>query len=313
MSIVCGDIGGTKALLAIADVVQAQPRFVFQRRYECVDFASFDALFAVFCREATAHAGQLDGGCLAVAGPIEDDGLSAKITNLPWRVDARGAGEVFGLPPLRLANDFAAAAAGIAAADHLTTLQSGAPRADGVRLVVGAGTGLGMAVLLPERDGSYRVLPGEGGHIGFSPQDATQAHIHAALLAEHGRVTAERVVSGPGLAAIHRVLNGAALTPAAVAESALAGDAAARRSVDAFLAAYGAYAGDMALAVMARGGVYLAGGVAARILPLMQSGSFMAAFNAKAEHAALAARMPVHVVTDPDLGLKGAALMANRD
>ncbi|MDD5248877.1 MAG: glucokinase [Rhodocyclaceae bacterium] len=308
--IVCGDIGGTKALLGIAAVAARAPRFVFRRRYACADFASFAALFARFRSDADAHAAGVRGACLAVAGPVDDGGLTAKITNLPWTVDAVACGAAFGLAACALVNDFAAAAAGIAAVApaDLVTLQAGAPIAAGVRLVVGAGTGLGMATLVPQ-EGEFIVLPGEGGHVGFSPQDDEQARILAALRLIHGRVTTERVVSGPGLAAIHRIFAAADVAPAAIAERALAGDAAARRSVDAFVAAYGAYAGDMALAVMARGGVFLAGGIAAKILPLMQSGVFTAAFNAKAEHAALAARMPVHVVTDGDLGLKGAALI----
>jgi len=309
--IVCGDIGGTKALLGIAEIVEGRPGFVFRRRYECADCRSFDELFAAFRNDAAAFAAGVTGGCLAVAGPVEDSGLSARITNLPWTVDAVRCGAHFGLPPLVLVNDFAAAAAGAAAAapDDLVTVQAGDPLSEGVRLVVGAGTGLGMAVISghgPE----MRVLPGEGGHVGFSPQDDVQSRIHAALFAERGRVIAEHVISGPGLAAIHRVLAGEHVDAAVVAERALAGEPTAARSLDAFLSAYGAFAGDMALAVMARGGVFLAGGIAAKVLPAMRSGTFVRAFCAKGSHARLAQRMPVHIVTDPDLGLKGAALLA---
>lgn len=310
--ILCGDVGGTKALLAVAELVAGTPRFIFRQRYECAGFAGFGELFARFRADAAAHVGRLDGGCLAVAGPVDDSGLTAKITNLPWTVDAAACGAAFGLPPLALANDFAAAAAGIAALGNgdLVTLRPGEPHSDGVRLVIGAGTGLGMALLIPEGMG-FRVLPGEGGHVGFSPQDAVQARIHAALLAEHGRVTWERVVSGPGIEAIHRILAGEVLDAATIASQALADPRSpARASLDAFLAAYGAFGGDMALAVAARGGVFLAGGIAAKVLPALREGPFLAAFDAKAEHAALAARMPVHAVIDPDLGLKGAALLA---
>jgi glucokinase len=310
-----GDIGGTKVLLALVD---ERGNIIRERRFASADFSEFAPLLGEFLRDNTAS---IDGGCLGVAGPVADDGRSARITNLPWTIDAATLERRFALAPgrLKLVNDFAAAAMGVtvAAAGELVTLQAGEPQATGVKLVVGAGTGLGMATLLPEGDG-YRVLPSEGGHVGFAPADETQAQVWAALLQEHGRVTAERVVSGPGLVGIHRILaagpgaaaGAAALDPAAIVERALAGDAAARRSVDVFIAAYGAFAGDMALALMARGGVYLAGGIAARILPLLQSGPFIKAFNAKAEHALLAARMPVHVATDPRLGLRGAALLA---
>lgn len=303
----CGDIGGTKALLGLADNAG---RIVHERRLASADFADFAPLLGEFLRDAPGTA--VTGGCLAVAGPVDDGGRAARLTNLPWRVDAAALEREFGLGPLTLVNDFAAAALGVTALapDQLITLQAGEPLSDGVKLVVGAGTGLGMAILVPDH-GRWRVLPGEGGHVGFAPQNEMQARLHAALLIEHGRVTNERVISGPGLAAIHRILAGEQADPADIAARALAADDdPARRSVEVFLAAYGAFTGDMALAVMARGGVYLAGGIAAKILPLAQAGPFLAAFAAKAGHAALAARMPVHVVTDPLLGLRGAALLA---
>lgn len=314
-----GDIGGTKVLLALVDDSGA---IVDQRRITSADFQDFAPLLAEFLsdkflRDNTAT---IDGGCLAVAGPVADDGRSAKITNLPWAIDAAALERQFKLGRLTLVNDFAAAALGVTAtpAAELVTLQAGEPLRDGVKLVVGAGTGLGMATLLPEA-GGWRVLPSEGGHVGFAPADHLQACVWSALMKTHGRVTTERVVSGPGLVAIHQILAGetggpdevpAVLEPAAIAARALAGDAAARRAVDVFVKAYGAFAGDMAMAVMARGGVYLAGGIAAKILPLLRDGTFIQAFNAKAEHAVLANRMPVRVVTDPLLGLRGAARLA---
>jgi len=302
-----GDIGGTKVLLALVDDTGA---IVAERRVASADFSTFDALLGEFLR---GNAAALDGGCLAVAGPVADDGRSARITNLPWIIDAAALEREFGIAPgsLRLVNDFAGAAMGVTvtAPDQLVTLQAGEPDPVGVKLVVGAGTGMGMAILVPDGD-RWRVLPSEGGHVGFAPADAIQAQIWSALMEQHGRVTCERVISGSGLAAIHQVLAGEQLEPAAVSARALAGDAAARNSVDVFIKAYGAFAGDMAMAVMARGGVYLAGGIAAKILPLLLSGTFLNAFNAKAEHATLVARMAVHVATDPQLGLRGAAQLA---
>lgn len=298
-----GDIGGTKVLLALVD---ATGEISHRRRFASADFSNFDDLLDAYLRDIFAP---IDGGCLAVAGPVADNGRSAKITNLPWIIDAAALEQRFGLGRLLLINDFAGVAMGVAAIgpDQRETLQSGEPLDGGVKLVIGAGTGLGMALLLGDR-----VLPSEGGHAGFSPQDDTQARLWATLMQEHGRVTAERVISGPGLAAIHRILAGADSDPATIAEQALAGQSDARRSVKVFLAAYGAFAGDMAMATLARGGVYLAGGIAAKILPLVRSGTFVAAFNAKAEHAGLVARIPVHVVLDPEVGLRGAALQAGR-
>jgi glucokinase len=181
-------------------------------------------------------------------------------------------------------------------------------------VALGAGTGLGVAFLMMQ-EGNWRVVPGEGGHMGFAPRDEEQSALWNELRSEFGRVTAETVVSGPGLARIHRHVCRAAgfapdaepKEPAAISAAALAGnDPLAARSVEIFLSCYGAFAGDLALAVLARGGVYLCGGVAPKLLPLFRASGFLNAFNAKGCHAALAESMPVHVVTEERLGLLGA-------
>jgi glucokinase len=179
--------------------------------------------------------------------------------------------------------------------------------------VVGAGTGLGMAIVLPQGE-TWRVIAGEGGHVAFAPADTQQAALWAFLNKRHGRVTWERVVSGPGLTAIHEFLTGAPAVPEEIAARArVDADCAERRSLELFMAAYGAFAGDMALACLARGGVILAGGIAARLLPLLKQSGFLAAFNAKAEHAGIAERMPIRVATDALLGLRGALLLATQE
>ena len=306
--ILVGDIGGTKTLLGLA----RDGKLVLDRRIANADFQDFASLLAAFFADTQTDPSLIRGGCLAVAGPIADDGRSARLTNLPWSIDSGALSRHFGLPALRLANDFAAAALGAvtAAPAQLTTLQQGEALASAPRLVVGAGTGLGMAIVLPQ-DGLWRVLAGEGGHVAFAPANEQQLELWSFLQARHGRVTWERVVSGPGLTAIHAFVAGVELPPEDIATLALAEpDGAERRSLNMFLAAYGAFAGDMALACLPRGGVFLAGGIAARLLPALQHGPFLDAFNAKAEHAAIAVRMPIHVVTDPLLGLYGALLLA---
>jgi glucokinase len=307
--LLCGDIGGTKTLLGLAQ----DGKLVLDRRIANADFQDFAGLLAAFFADTQTDPALITGGCLAVAGPIADDGRSARLTNLPWSIDSAALSRRFGLPSLRLANDFAAAALGAVAASpsQLVTLQQGEPLTAAPRLVIGAGTGLGMAVVLPQGE-RWRVLAGEGGHVAFAPADERQMALWAFLRARHDRVTWERVVSGPGLTAIHEFIDGALLSPEQIAARAQADPAgAARRSLDMFLAAYGAFAGDMALACLPRGGVFLAGGIAARLLPLLPQSGFLAAFDAKAEHAAIAARMPIHVVTDPLLGLRGAQVLAH--
>lgn len=306
--ILCGDIGGTKTLLGLAQ----DGEFVLHRRIANADFSDFASLLAAFLAEMQTDPTLITGGCLAVAGPIADDGRSARLTNLPWTIDADALAHGLGLPVLRLANDFAAAALGAVTASttQLVNLQQGAPLTTAPCLVVGAGTGLGMAIVLPQ-DGHWRVLAGEGGHVAFAPADEQQMALWAFLHARHGRVTWERVVSGPGLTAIHEFVGGARLFPEQIATEAQNDPTGTeRRALDIFCAAYGAFTGDMALACLARGGVFLAGGIAAKLLPVLRQSGFLAAFNAKAEHAAIAARMPIHVATDPLLGLQGALHLA---
>lgn len=309
--ILAGDIGGTKTLLGLAQ----GGRLVADRRYANADFPDFNTLLASFFATTQTDPCRLEGVCLALAGPIADDGASARLTNLPWTITAAGLTQRFGLPPARLVNDFAAAALGAvtASADQLHALQRGEPLATAPRLVVGAGTGLGMAIVLPRDDG-WQCIASEGGHVAFAPASEPQAALWRFLAQRHGRVTWERVVSGPGLAAIHEFLDGAALSPEQVVARAADDPAgAAARSLDLFLEAYGAFAGDMALACLARGGVFLAGGIAAGLIDRLPASGFLAAFNAKAEHAAIAARIPVCVVTDPLLGLRGAMCLQTRN
>ncbi len=294
--ILAADIGGTQSRFGLFD----GERLVLERRLASADFPDFHFALATFLAE-TRNA-DIRRACFAVAGPIDDDGRSAHLTNLPWRVNAAALERDFGLPRIILANDFAAAALGAVTAEaaQRIELQAGGALAAAPRLVIGAGTGLGMAIVLPEGDG-WRIVPGEGGHIAFAPSDEQQAALWAFLRQRHGRVTWERVLSGAGLAAIHEFLTGEQCSAKDVGTAA----------VELFLSAYGAFAGDMALATLARGGVFLAGGIAARRSAAFGAGNFLAAFNAKAEHAAIAARMPVCIAADPALGLRGARLLAD--
>lgn len=323
MLLLAGDIGGTKALLGLVEthIECGRPEFLIKKKYACAEYGTFSELLFHFLAESVVKISDISGACMAVAGPVSDDGRNAKFTNLPWTIDAERLGRESGIPRLALVNDFYAAAAGIAVvdADDLVVLQAGQPDPKGVRLVIGAGTGLGMATLVAQVD-SWRILPGEAGHTGFAPANAQQAALWAHLLEQHGRVTNERVISGSGLASIYRFLAGdnaySALPGGADPAAAIAmlaadnSDGAAHRAMEMFFSAYGAFAGDMALALMATGGVFLSGGIAVKNLPLLQSSPFIREFNAKAEHAALARRMPVMVANDLELGLRGAAHLA---
>ena len=325
--ILAGDIGATKALLMLATLRRGRPVALLERRYAVAAFADFSALLARFLDECRQHCGgelPLAGACFGAAGPVSD--ACIRMTNLPWRLDAAAIAAQFGVAQVLLVNDFAAAANGIEALGpgDSVMLQRGEPLARAARLVIGAGSGLGVAYALPQGK-RCQVIAGEGGHAGFAPADEEQMRLWRALHAQLGRVSAEHVVSGPGLERIYEFLRAGrpqapASSPgvqrvdaAAVSRHALElNDALASQALDLFIACYGAVAGDHALAASARGGVYVAGGIAPKILGRLAAGGFIAAFNAKGAHAQMNLRMPVQVVTTERLGLLGAALIASR-
>jgi glucokinase len=323
--LICGDIGGTKVLLALAEQNGDSLRWRLERRYMSRDYPDLSAMFADFMRiasDAALYPSDITGGCLAVAGPVSEHGRRAKLTNLPWEVDAQALASSHGTGPIRLVNDFAAAAAGVDAVEPstLADLQTGEMEKRGPRLVIGAGTGLGVATMFWQggADGSYKVVGGEGGHIGFAPTNELQAELWRYLARDGRRVSNEHIASGPGLVSVLHFFQqraGLAIDAAAKPETIAAQaynepQGIAARALDMFFRVYGAATGDLALATMPRGGVYIAGGIAARLLPQMQAGPFIEAFNDKAPHDTLMRRFPVRVVTDLELGLKGAARIA---
>ncbi|HTH94281.1 MAG TPA: ROK family protein [Rhodocyclaceae bacterium] len=297
-----GDIGGTRARLALIDEA-------YELHYAAVfdndDYADFAALLGAWLKTLPEMP---ERGCLAIAAPVTPETRSVHLVNrATWRIDAPALESAYNIAHIALANDFAAAAMGVPSCSSTAKiLQDGVVHHDSTCLVIGAGTGLGVAALI--HDGSkWRVLPGEGGHFSFAPQNDVQDALNRHLRTIHGRVIAEHVVSGSGLAAIHAFLHGETLAPVQVSQRANAGDARALASFDLFASAYGTIVGDYALAVMARGGVFLAGGIAAANLDLMRRGPFLDAFRHKEAHSGIMAELPVSVLTEPLLALYGAA------
>ncbi|MBI5659234.1 MAG: glucokinase [Nitrosomonadales bacterium] len=317
-----GDIGGTKTLLRIS-AEDGTP--LLQKSYPGAGYAGLAEILDEFLREAGAPG--IAAACLALACPIS--GRRATLTNLPWSVDADALAARFAIPRIALINDFEAVGHGIAALqpDDLLTLQAGQPQARGVRVAVGAGTGLGVAWLSWQENG-YAVHPSEGGHMDFAPANAVQYDLLQYLQQRHGHVSCERIVSGPGLAAIFAFLRDtgrgapsaqlvAAMeegdASAAIARLAQQGEEAiARMALDLFLQVYGAFAGNLALAALPRGGIYVAGGIAAKIAAAMQQGAFLRAFLDKGRFTGLLETLPLHIVTNPQAGLLGADLAARR-
>jgi glucokinase len=328
--LLAADVGGTKAALALATAGGARPQIVAQHVYACREFDGLQPIVAAFLQQqpVAGHRGAIAAACLSVAGPVAANATT--LTNLGWKVSGNALAAELRLPEVRLVNDFEAAGLGISriAANELETLQEGSPVARAARLVIGAGSGLGVGLLTWQDDG-YAVHPSEAGHADFAPVDELQDRLLVHLRRTYGRVSYERVVSGPGLMRIFSFLQETGVgvpskqlsdadktrqdTAELIAEFAVAKlDPLAARALELFVAIYGAFAGNMALAMLAHGGVYIAGGIAPKIAPKLKEGAFMRAFTGKGRFSELLTTMPVHVVMNPLVGLYGALLEAAR-
>ena len=328
--LLAADVGGTKVMFALAAAGGDRPEIVAQRVYACREFDGLQPIIADFLQQppVAGHRGAIAAACFSVAGPVAAN--SATLTNLDWKIAGNSLAAELRLPEVRLMNDFAAAGLGITrlAPNELETLQAGSPVARAARLIIGAGTGLGVG-LLTWQDHGYAVHPSEAGHMDFAPVDELQDKLMVHLRRTYGRVSYERVVSGPGLMRIFSFLQetGVGLpsrqlrdadktrqdTAELIAEFALAKlDPLAVRALELFVAVYGAFAGNMALATLARGGVYIAGGIAPKIIAKLKEGAFIRAFNSKGRFSEVLATMPVQVVMNPQVGLYGALLETAR-
>ena len=350
--ILAGDIGGTKTHLALYDWIDDRIDPLRLETFHSADFGSLDEMLTEFLAASkAAHAGDqiepaeeeatlsapatsseepslnLSAACFGVAGPVFEN--HSRTTNLPWVVDGPALSKQFDIRHVRLLNDLEAMAYGILLLrpDELVTLNAGAlPSHKQAIALIAAGTGLGESILF--WDGSrYRPMPSEGGHADFAPNSDQEIDLLRYVRSQYLHVSYERVLSGPGLAAIYEFLRDAkkneptwlaekikAGDPAAeIAEAGLKGQAEiAKQALDLFVSIYGAEAGNLALKAMAINGVYLGGGIAPKLLPKLKDGTFMKAFTNKGRYKRLMSQIPVHVVTNQHTGLLGAAAMAAR-
>ncbi len=316
-NLLAGDIGGTKTLLRI-DTESG----MFRKSYPSAGYGGLAEMLDEFLLEAGTR--EIGAACFALAGPVS--GRKVRLTNLPWEVDADALAARFAISRVMLVNDFEAVGHGIAALqpDDLLTLQAGEPLRHGTRVAAGAGTGMGVA-WLAWTGAAYAVHPSEGGHVDFAPVNELQQGLLGYLQQRHGHVSYERIVSGPGLLAIYEYLrdSGRAAPSSRLIQAMDADDAAAaithfarfedepiaRMTEDVFVAVYGAFVGNLALLVLPRGGIYVAGGIAAKISQVLQRGDFTRAFLDKGRYTGLLESMPLHIVTNPDVGLMGARLL----
>ena len=293
--ILAGDVGATKILLEVGEFRDDRWTSLLERRYGTAESAHFPMVVERFLdewREVRPPRSRITAAAFGVAGPAI--GNRVKMTHRPLVVDGTTISERFEIPQVRVVNDLEAAARGIEGLGprEMVTLQPGKMAFDSPRVVLGVGTGLGVAYLIPDGEG-WRTVGGEGGHAGFSPASALQTELWQNLALKHGRVHAELVASGMGLENIDAFLGG----PGINSEEALA----------LFAECLGNIAGDHALACMARGGVYLCGGVIAKTVEKLPRERFRAAFCAKGAQSALLMKIPVRAVTNERLAVAGAA------
>jgi len=340
MTVLAGDIGGTNARLALFEAVAPGAPIgapLFEQTYPSASRPSMDVIMEEFLSAAGAKLGaasaRITHACLGIAGPIENN--ICRATNLPWVVDGKALSQRLAIPRVTLVNDFYAAALGVTAVspEQLASLGGGPPVPRGPIAVLGAGTGLGQAFLLwsPVEDG-YQVVSSEGGHVDLAARTPLEFGLVQFLTHKYGRVSCERVLSGQGLVDVFTFLSGepacrglirpdtaaamAATGPghdpaAAISQRALAGtDPVCEMALSIFCSVLGAVAGNLGLMVLATGGVYVAGGIAPRILDYLRKGAFREAFDRKGRLHTLVEKLPVYVVTHAQPGLVGAAKVA---
>ena len=306
------DLGGTNLRLGLVDGPGAAPRAIRDRLL--AESGDLERAIASYLGEIGTR---VPSAALAIAGPVVGDDVQP--SNPAWRFSASALKRALGFERLVVVNDYHALALALprlGTAD-LAPVGGGRANPEGPRVVIGPGTGLGVAALVRHR-GAWLPVASEGGQAGFSPLDDTEARV-AAILARSGPVTIERMVCGPGLLAIDHALaeieggSAARIRPEEVAAAASAGDARAARALDLFFAALGAVVGDAALFFCATGGAFLAGGILPKLLGPLRASRFRARFEDKPLVLDLMRRIPTAVIIRPYPGLIGAAAALDGD
>lgn len=323
MLILAGDVGGTTTRLAYFEGDAGGLVALAEGHYPSKEHGS---LIDIVRRFTAEHRLKAKRACFGIAGPVLEGRV--RTPNLPWHIESRELAELLGLSQVQLINDLEANTYGIAAlkGDDLFTLNAGKPDPTGTIAVVSAGTGLGES--LAYWDGAtHRPLPSEAGHADFAARNDLEAELLLYLQAKHGRVSYERVVSGPGLLDIYRFLRDghyfpenpdiiagmnnlgdapAVITRAALEQSCLM----CSKALDIFISVYGAESGNAALRFMATGGLYLGGGIPPRIIERLKGAAFMVAFTTKGRLSSLVQSIPVHLILNERTALLGAGRAA---
>jgi glucokinase len=330
-TILSGDIGGTNTRLMLTNIDQTNKTLtiIHQKSYKNKEFPEFKQIVTEFLTEFKNTI--VDAACFAIAGPIINQ--SVKLTNLPWKISAKNLKEELNLEAILLINDFSAIGYAIPylrEKDQIT-LQPAKKQDNAPIAFLGAGTGLGVGLMTPTEKQKHLVLQTEGGHIDFAPTNAMQQKILNFLSKKYHRVSVERVLSGHGLSNIyeylqqdppygipenpellHKIETIGSKDPAQIiSEFALEKkDILAQIALDEFCKIYGAFCGNIGLSTLCYGGLYIAGGIAPKILPFIQKGDFIRKFKDKGRMSNLLNDIPLFLITDPDIGLKGSCWAA---
>ena len=325
--ILAGDIGGTKCNLALYEVAGNSQRKIADHRYESREFPAFDQVISKFLsdtRSETKNSGAkaIDAAGFGIAGPVID--RRVKATNLPWIVDAASLAKQLDTPHIVLLNDLEATAHSLALLppSELSALNVGTPAAHATQALLAAGTGLGESILF--WDGTRRVVAAtEGGHTDFAPRNEKEIELLRFMKKSHEFVSPELILSGRGFHTIHTFLNPAVLHASFAGPEADAAPEITRlglegkcpvcvETLDMWVSMYGAEAGNLALKSLARGGVWVAGGIGVKIRKKMEDGTFFRAFCAKEKFGPLLAQIPIQLVLNEEAPLIGAASQAIR-
>jgi glucokinase len=318
--ILAGDLGGTKSNLGLFDVQSGSLKQVAFKRYSSRDHAGLEEIAHDFL---TKNSAQVSAASFGIAGPVVNNRVQA--TNIPWIVDgAKLAGELK-LKHVRLLNDLEATAYGIEVLDstQMETIYPGVPVNNANRVVLSAGTGLGEGVLV--WDGTrHNPMSTEAGHADFAPNTDQQADLWKFLRKRFEFVSAEKILSGGGFQRVHEFLDPSVHHPDFQQDSDGAAPYITKRglenscpvcaaTLDLWVEIYGGEAGNLALRTVARGGIYVAGGIALKLMPKMRDGRFTAAVRHKEKLGDYLKQIPIHVVLNDECPLIGAAYVAWKD
>lgn len=340
MLLLVGDIGGTKTILRLVSVEKDNRNFetVRDSTYVSHDFPDLVPMVREFLTEADSQ--RPTRACLAIAGPVVNN--KSNLTNLDWTLQSDRLEQELKIAKVSLINDFTANSYGVLGLKNsdLLTLQTGEFEANSPIAIIGAGTGLGEGFLIPQGK-SYQAFSSEGGHADFAPRNSRELdlfkYLQTKLNQEH--ISVERIVSGQGIVNLYQYLRDSNFAPesseigdrirtweqqdpqdtdidpaAIISKAALdKRDRLCQKTMEMFVEAYGAETGNLALKFLPYGGIYIAGGIAAKIVPLMKEERFLLAFREKGRMTPLMDKIPIHIVLNPQVGLIGSVIYALRE